>query len=201
MIRAVLPPTDEELVARHLRGDPQAFAELIARYTGRVFNLAYRFTGDRAEAEDVAQESFLRAYAALPRSQTERPFKPWLFQIVVNLCRDQARRKRPVTFTDLDSADEAETAWTETIPETGLLPLEQVEANEMEAALHSALMELAEEDRLMLTLRYTEELSYEEIGQMLSLPPATVGTRLFRSKQRLRVKLKALTVLAEVVYG
>lgn len=185
-------PTDEELVARHLRGDPGAFAELIARYTGRVFNLAYRFTGERAEADDITQESFLRAYAALPRSQPERPFKPWLFQIAVNLCRDRARRKRPVTFTELDSADEASEAWIETIPEDGLLPLEQLEVNELEAALHSALMELPEEDRLMITLRYTEELSYDEISQLVGVPAATVGTRLFRAKQRLRVKLSAL---------
>jgi len=185
-------PTDEELVARHLRGDPGAFAELIARYTGRVFNLAYRFTGERAEAEDIAQESFLRAYAALPRSQPERPFKPWLFQIAVNLCRDRARRKRPVTFTELDSVEEAAEAWIETIPEDGRLPLEQLEVNELEAALRSALMELPEEDRLMITLRYTEELSYDEISQLVALPVATVGTRLFRAKQRLRVKLSAL---------
>ena len=183
-------PTDEELVARHLRGDPGAFAELIARYTSRIFNLAYRFTGERAEAEDIAQESFLRAYAALPRSQPERPFKPWLFQIAVNLCRDRARRKRPVTFTELDSADEAAEAWIETIPEDGRLPLEQLEVDELEAALRSALIELPEEDRLMITLRYTEELSYDEISQLVALPAATVGTRLFRAKQRLRARLK-----------
>lgn len=82
-------PTDEQVVARHLRGDPEAFAELVSRYAARLFSLACRSTGERSEAEDIVQECFLRVYAALLRSRADpRPFKPWLFQIAVNLCRD-----------------------------------------------------------------------------------------------------------------
>src|SRR5512139_4341770 len=96
-----MPLSDEALVAQHLQGDAQAFAELVMRYTAPIFNLAFRLTGDRVEAENVTQEAFLRAYSALPHSRIEMAFKPWLFQIAVNLCRDLARKKRPDAFADL----------------------------------------------------------------------------------------------------
>ncbi len=181
--------TDEELVARHLGGDPDAFAELVARYTNRLFNLAYRFTGDPVEAEDIAQETFLRAYAALPRSRAGAPFKPWLFQIAVNLCRDRARRKRSVTFTALEGGEAEGDSSVDDIPDEAPLPLELAEAHDVSAALQRALMALPEAERVLLTLRYNEELSYDEIGQLLGLPSATIGVRLFRAKLRLRAAL------------
>src|SRR5512139_3891431 len=109
-----MPLSDEALVALHLQGDTQAFAELVTRYTAPIFNLAFRLTGDRAEAENTTQEAFLRAYAALPRSRTDLAFKPWLFQIAVNLCRDLARKQRPAAFAEL-------------APEDGIAPEEAIE--------------------------------------------------------------------------
>jgi RNA polymerase sigma-70 factor (ECF subfamily) len=188
----MLVPSDEELVARHLQGDRYAFTALVERYAERLFNLAYRFTSDRADAEDIAQECFLHAYDALPRSRTDQPFKPWLFQIAVNLCRDRARKKRPQTFSELEDEhsgvlEAGDGPSTEDLlPDEALQPLEQLEEKEIEDALRAAVMELPEEDRTLLTLRYNEELSYEEIGRLLNLLPQTVGARLFRAKRRLR---------------
>jgi RNA polymerase sigma-70 factor (ECF subfamily) len=184
-------PSDEDLVARHLRGDPEAFAELVARYTGRLFHLIYRFTGDRAQAEDMTQESLVRAYAALPRSQAERPFRPWLFQIAVNLCRDWARRNknRALLFTEIEAGPEEEFSPEEVIADDEPSPIEHLETKELDTALRHAVGDLSEQDRLMLTLRYDEELSYAEIGEWLKLPSATVGTHLFRAKRRLRQAL------------
>jgi len=184
-----------ELVARHLRGDPEAFAELVGLFTSRVFNLAVRFTGDRAEAEDITQESFLRAYAALPRSRTELPFRPWLLQIAVNLCRDWARRKRPAPFSDLARAGGADDDEAADTPLEGLidpepLPPEAAETREQMAALRQAVMALPPALRLIVTLRYNEGLSYEAIGQLLNMPPATVGTSLLRARRRLRAALE-----------
>src|SRR6476646_7825170 len=132
-------------VARHLRGDPEAFAQLVSLYSARVFNLALRFTGDRAEAEDLTQEAFLRAYTALPRSRTELPFRPWLLQITVNLCRDWARRKRPVAFSDLGDMDEIDEmgAGPDGLPAEGLAdpdpsPPQAAEAREQLADLRRA---------------------------------------------------------------
>lgn len=182
-----MPFSDEALVAQHLRGDDQAFAALVARYTAPIFNLAFRLTDDRAEAENATQETFLRAYSALPRSRTDLAFKPWLFQIAVNLCRDLARKKRPAAFADL--AQEDESSPEEAIEDETPLPLAQVEGRELEAALTRAVADLPEIYRAVVTLRYTEELSYEEIAAVLQLPVNTVRTHLFRAKAMLRKAL------------
>ena len=182
-----MPFSDQALVAQHLRGDDQAFAALVARYTAPIFNLAFRLTDDRAEAENATQETFLRAYSALPRSRTDLAFKPWLFQIAVNLCRDLARKKRPAAFADL--AQEDESSPEEAIEDETPLPLEQVEGRELEAALTRAVADLPEIYRAVVTLRYTEELSYEEIAAVLQLPVNTVRTHLFRAKAMLRKAL------------
>ena len=186
-----MPVSDEALVKSFMRGDAQAFAELVARYTAPIFNLAFRLTDDRAEAENVTQETFLRAYAALPRSRTDLAFKPWLFQIAVNLCRDWARKKRPAAFSDL--AQEDEFAPEEEIKDESPLLLEQVEECEVEQALARAVAGLPESYRAVVTLRYTEELSYEEIAAALKLPVNTVRTHLFRAKATLRQSLAEWT--------
>ena len=182
-----MPFSDQALVAQHLRGDDQAFAALVARYTAPIFNLAFRLTDDRAEAENATQETFLRAYSALPRSRTDLAFKPWLFQIAVNLCRDLARKKRPAVFADL--AQEDESSPEEAIEDETPLPLAQVEERELEKALTRAVADLPEIYRAVVTLRYTEELSYEEIAAVLQLPVNTVRTHLFRAKAMLRKAL------------
>lgn len=185
------------LVARHLRGDPEAFAELVSLFSARVFNLALRFTGDRAEAEDLTQEAFLRAYSALPRSKAELPFRPWLLQIAVNLCRDWARRQRPLAFSDLagatDDAADADggaEAGADRLADPEPLPPQAAEAREPLADLRRAVMALPPALRLVVTLRYNEELSYEQIGQLLNMPPATVGTSLLRARRRPRAALE-----------
>jgi RNA polymerase sigma-70 factor (ECF subfamily) len=182
-----MPVSDEALVKVFLRGDAQAFAELVVRYTAQIFNLAFRLTDDRAEAENATQETFLRAYSALPRSRTDLAFKPWLFQIAVNLCRDLARKKRPAAFADL--AQEDDSSPEEAIEDETPLPLEQVEGRELEKALTRAVADLPEIYRAVVTLRYTEELSYEEIAAVLKLPVNTVRTHLFRAKAMLRKAL------------
>lgn len=182
-----MPPSDEALVKQHLRGDAQAFAELIARYTPPIYNLALRLTGDRAEAENVTQEAFLRAYGSLPRSRTELAFKPWLFQIAVNLCRDLARRNRPAAFAEL--ATDQDAAPEEEVEDRSPLPLEQIEEDELQAALARAVADLPAVYRAAVTLRYAEELSYDEIAAALKLPVNTVRTHLFRAKAVLRQSL------------
>jgi RNA polymerase sigma-70 factor (ECF subfamily) len=180
--------TDEKLVRRHLEGDPDAYGQLIERYTGRLYNLAFRFAGNREEAEDLVQEAFLHAYIALPRSHTDMPFKPWIFQILVNLCRDQARKKRPLLFSELSTPDQGESP-VEIIPDTAATPDDQAEEEELETALRSAVLKLPQEERMILTLRYNEGLSYDELGKMFDIPTATVGTLLFRAKRNLQAAL------------
>jgi RNA polymerase sigma-70 factor (ECF subfamily) len=191
-----------QLVARHLRGEAEAFAALVGLYSGRVYNLALRFTGDPAEAEDLTQETFLRAYTALPRSRAELPFRPWLLHIAVNLCRDWARRKRPLAFSDLagdsrDSGDGGDDFARDggaiaAVPDPEPVPPEAAEAHEQLEHLRQAVRRLPPALQLIVTLRYNEALSYEEIGRLLDMPAASVGTSLLRARRRLRAALAEL---------
>jgi RNA polymerase sigma-70 factor (ECF subfamily) len=179
-------PSDEDLVRRHLRGDLAAFPLLVERHTRTVYNLAFRVTGDRAEAENLTQDAFLRAYDALPRSPPERSFRAWLLQIALNLCRDWLRKKRPLAFADLVAPADAEDAPGEDWPDAAPTPGEVLESGELAAAVRRAVLALPEAYRLVITLRYDEDLSYEEIARMLHLPLNTVRTHLHRAKALLR---------------
>lgn len=181
--------TDEELVQRHLSGDEQAFDELVGRYSDRLYNLAYRILLDGPEAEDIVQETFLRAYQALPHSQADRPFRPWLMTIALNACRNRLHKKRPLLFAEVVSEGEDEQAFVEMIPSEDQSPAERMETEELEDELRVAMRSLPAEERLILTLRYNEELSYEQIAELLQIPVPTVGTHLYRAKRRLYTAL------------
>jgi RNA polymerase sigma-70 factor, ECF subfamily len=184
--------SDETLVRRYLEGDRQAFRTLVERHTPAVFNLAARMTGDREDAADIAQEAFRRVFEALPGSRTELPFKPWLLQIAVNLCRDWAKRRRAVPFASLVSAvevDDDENA-AENLPDLTPLPGELLEASETRETLRRAIEELPASYRAAIVLRYDEDLSYQEISTALGLPLNTVRTHLARAKKLLHARLQ-----------
>jgi RNA polymerase sigma-70 factor (ECF subfamily) len=181
--------SDEELVQHHLDGDGQAFNELVERYSSRIYNLAFRFLLDRAEAEDIVQETFLRAYVALPHSQKGRPFRPWVITIALNACRSALRKKRPLLFAEMVSREEDEDEYLENIPSENESPADAMETEELEDVLRKAVTTLPAEERMILTLRYNEDLSYEEIGEQLHIPVSSVGTHLYRAKRRLYAAL------------
>jgi len=190
-----MAPTDEALLIQYKAGDGAAFRTLVERYTVPVYNLAFRFLRDPMEAENVTQETFLRVVSALERMRLDIPFKPYLFQVAINLCRDLGRKRHPVLFSDLNSAvrradgaamDEAGEAI-----EDGAAPLwEYVQEEELRAQLSAAIDTLPLIYQAVITLRYAEEFSYEEIAQALGLPLNTVRTHLRRAKNRLRLKLE-----------
>lgn len=181
---------DEELVRLHLQGDRDAFCELVDRYTKPIYNLAYRYTGDRMEAENIAQETFLRVYQALPVSRLDLPFKPWVLRITMNLCRDWARKQRPDLFSHLAGDEEEQPPILEEWVDGRPLPLDRVEMQEVAEMLRRAVMELPEPYRVVITLRYTEGLSYQEIAAVQGAPVNTIRTHLFRAKALLRQALE-----------
>jgi RNA polymerase sigma factor (sigma-70 family) len=188
-------PTDEALLNQYKAGDERAFRTLIERYTAPIYNLAFRFLRDPMEAENVTQESFLRIIRVVDRIRLDTPFKPYLFRVAVNLCRDLARKKHPVLFSDLNSAtrrdDGAETVDASDVIEDDRAPLwERVEEEELRAQLRAAIDALPPVYQAVVTLRYTEEFSYEEIARTLDLPLNTVRTHLRRAKGRLRLRLE-----------
>ena len=183
--------SDEFLLTQFKQGDARAFRELVDRYTPSIYNLAHRLLHDPMEAENVAQETFLRVVVSLDRLRLDVPFKPYLFRIAVNLCRDIGRKKRSLLFTDLDAAArDADEDASETIADDAPPLWEQLEEEELRAQLRAAMDSLPANYRAVITLRYVEEFSYEEIAQALNLPLNTARTHLRRAKQRLRASLK-----------
>lgn len=183
---------DEELVRRHLLGDEEAFPELVRRYLRTVYNLAIRSTGDVMEAENIVQETFARAYAALPRNRELIAFKPWLLTIAINLCRNWARRARQqpaLAAPDSRHEGDEEETLLEQVPDPAPGPLEALMEGETNAALERAVASLPLPYRQVIILRYMEGLSYEELAQALDLPLNTVRTHLSRAKERLRQAL------------
>jgi RNA polymerase sigma-70 factor (ECF subfamily) len=185
--------TDEELVRRHLLGDKRAFPALLSRHIRSIYNLAYRSTGDVMEAENIVQETFARAYAALPTCQPGTPFKPWLLTIAVNLCRNWARQaqRRPVDLLS-PVPDGGDPRSLDQVPDPGPGPLEALLQGEANAALEAAVAALPLPYRQAIVLRYMEGLSYAELSQTLCLPLNTVRTHLLRARERLRRALPGL---------
>ena len=174
---------DEALVRRAQRGDAEAFGGLVAEHERFVYNLALRALGDQAEAEDVSQEAFVRAWQALPRFRGQAQFRTWLYRIVTNLCYNRLPRLRRDLAVLGDEAAEA-------VPDqAGADPAGGVEDEERRAFLHRQIEALPESYRLLVTLRFQQALSYDEIASVLSLPLGTVKTGLSRARARLRAAL------------
>lgn len=187
-------PPDEILLTQYKQGDGLAFRALVDRYAAPLYNLAYRLLRDPMEAENIAQETFLRILLSLDRLRLDQPIKPYLFRVAINLCRDTARKKRPLLFSDLDSAamradnPDSETT-SESIGDDTPMPWEQLEQAELRARLAAAMDALPTRYQLVINLKYVEDFSYEEIAQTLDMPLNTVRTHLRRAKQELRQTL------------
>ena len=178
--------SDGDLVRRTLAGESEAYNVLIERYTPQVYRVVRRMCSDRAEAEAITQEAFLRAWEALPRSKYDQPFKPWVMQIGVNAARDALRKLHPLDFADLPAAESDD--WRDTTP----LPEEQLTETELLTQLAAAVDSLPAPYRMVIALRYKAELSYEDIAATMHLPVNTVRTHLHRAKQQLRKDLRGL---------
>jgi RNA polymerase sigma-70 factor (ECF subfamily) len=176
--------SDAELVTGYLEGDPRAFSELVKRYTAAIYNVTYRFTNDAHEAENLTQETFVRAWNALPRLSLDKPLKAYFVKIAVNLCRDWATRRKIENVLPLEAEGETD------IPDESGDPLRMVGEQELVGRIRTKMELLPPLYRTVLTLRYTEEMSYEEMTMALDLPLNTVRTNLHRAKAKLRELLE-----------
>jgi RNA polymerase sigma-70 factor, ECF subfamily len=172
--------TDRELIVRARRGDRNAFGELVTCYQTGVFNVCYRLLHERSEAEDLAQETFMRAYDRLPMFDLDREFGPWIRRIAANLCLN-ALEARKVT-AQLDEERDAD---------DGQRPERQVEVRERSAQIRDALLSLPPHYRVVIELRHYQELSYDEIASELKIPLSDVKSHLFRARKLLAEKLHA----------
>lgn len=180
-----LEPHDEtKWLQRALTGDDDAFAQIVEAYHVPVFNLCYRILGDKTEAEDAAQEAFLRAYKNLHRYDPERKFSTWLLAIASHYCIDRLRRRRPQTMAFEELSIEDEPADESPSPEASL------GQRESEAAVKRLLQTLGPQDRAVIVLRYWHDMSLTEIGQNLSLSESAVKSRLHRARRELAQQWK-----------
>lgn len=169
-----------------LAGDPSVFAELMAAYQQAVYNLAYRMLGERTEAEDAAQEAFLRAYRYLDRYDQDRPFKTWLLSITSNYCIDRLRRRR-LTWLSIDEPLPPHPALASDAP----LPEASAIDGERDAAIQELLSELSPDYRAVVVLRYWYDCSYTEIAEVTGTTESAVKSRLFRARRALAERIKA----------
>ena len=174
---------DTQAVRRCLEGDRESFADLVARHQDRVHGLCLRLCAGRgADAADLTQETFVRAYRALGRFDPNRPFLPWLLRIAVNLCRDHGRRlrARPEDLVDL-AADQ----WSDPAPG----PEHALIREQDRQAVRAAVAELPEHLRLLIALAYDEDLPLADVARITGLPLTMVKNRLFRARRTLAARL------------
>lgn len=175
------------LVERCQQGHADAFRELVDRYQARIFNMAYRMLHNREEAEDITQEAFLNVFRAIDSFKGDR-FSPWIYKIASNLCLDYLRRRRLPTVS-LDAPVKADMDVAREIADNTSLPEEEALSEALGLDIQRAIDSLPERYRVVTVLRHIEDLTYEEIAEVLGIPLGTVKTRLFRAREMLRARL------------
>ena len=190
----------ERLVQQAQAGDDQAFVALVDKYRDSIYNYVARMLHDRTEAEDIAQEAFVRAYQALPEFRGASSFQTWLYRIASNLAIDAARRRgrrRTLSLEEPVSTDDGDVA--REFPDEQPGPFEQVRSSEVQQMVREAITELSPKLRAVVALYDLQGLSYQEIADILGCPVGTVKSRLFNARNQLHEKLVARLSLDELV--
>jgi len=188
--KATVVESDVQVIARARRGEESAFAELLRRFRAPVFNLCLRMLKNRDDAEDVAQDVFIKVFGMLERYDDRYAFRSWVFKIAANQCIDFIRRNR-VKLQSLDEplkfkGEEIERQFPDEAPN----PEETVETREIGQLLLEITDQLPPHYRSMIVLRHQEQLSYEEIAEVLDLPLGTVKARIHRARAMMKDKLQ-----------
>jgi len=185
--------SSEDLMVRIAEGDDDAFEILVNRHQTPVLNLVYRFVGDRTQAKDLAQEVFLKVWQSAKSYKPEAKFTTWVYRITANLCINElksSRRKRWFSFhrSDEDSENSMEDSISDGSPNAEDLLL----AKERSSQISGVLQSLPDNQRMALILKRYDDLSYQEIAQILGCSVSAVESLLFRAKRALQEKLKNL---------
>ncbi|MDI3328692.1 MAG: RNA polymerase sigma factor [Alicyclobacillaceae bacterium] len=185
---------DRRLILRCRNGEEDGYRELMIRYEKYVYTLCLRLTGNREDALDLTQETFIRVLRGLDGFQINRPFKPWLRQVAVRLCLNHLRDEganRARNGLSLQHPVGGELTLADTLA-SGTDPSQEVEWRDLNRHLWKAVGRLPPLYRLVVTLRHQEGMSYEEIAAAAGLPVGTVKTYLFRARNRLKQELAAI---------
>jgi RNA polymerase sigma-70 factor (ECF subfamily) len=180
--------TDEELVTRARGGDLDSFNQLILRWERPIYALAFRVIGREEDARDVCQETFLRAFRALPGFKGQAKFSSWVYRIALNLCRDWIRRQRRAPVQQMPEDTDALELASETGPAESIEDL--VARRELSAVVETAMALLPEEQRTAIILKEYHGMTFQEIADLQGCPLSTVKTRLYQGLSVLRRHLE-----------
>ncbi len=184
--------TDQELVARVQAGDKQAFNLLVLKYQHKLIKMICRYVADPAEAQDVAQEAFIKAYRALPNFRGDSSFYTWIYRIGANTAKNHlvAQGRRP-PGADIDAVDAEQYMAAPLLRETDT-PEGIAQRDEVESTVYAAIDALPADLRTAITLREFDGLSYEEIATVMECPVGTVRSRIFRAREAIDKRLRPL---------
>lgn len=181
---------EAKIVKRAQKGDALAFAELVELYKDKIYNLSYRMLGNAHDAEEAAQETFLRVYANLKKYDSRHKFSTWIYRVGTNGCIDRLRKKKFDASLDapLDAEEEGADLYS-ILPSKAQTPDELIVHKETRMLLQEAIEQLPAAYRAVIVLKYIEDLSLQEMADILSLPVSTIKTRLHRGREALRAYL------------
>jgi len=180
--------TDVEIMSDVAAGDTEAYGSIVNRYRGRLHSFVFRFVNDRETAEDIVQETFLRAFRKRKEYRAIANFSTWLFTIAGNLAKSELRRRKRWRFLSVHKDDDSDTGFE--LPDESYLPDRMTESSLIDGQIQSAIQSLPANYRQVILLRDVEGMSYQEIAEIIKSPVGTVKSRVNRARLRLQQKLK-----------
>lgn len=181
---------DTRLVKLARKGDHRAFAEIVSLYKDKLYHLACRMTGNRQEAEDVVQDTFLRVFKNLDSFDENQKFSTWIYRIATNQCIDRLRKKRKVYSLDAETSDHEGIDGYAMLPCDDRTPESELLLSETQRLIQQAMETLPPKYKSVMILRYMQDLSLQEISEVLDMPVTTVKTRVHRGREFLRKRLE-----------
>mgnify|MGYP005751006827 FL=1 len=184
----------EEIIKKRIKqikkGDQDAFGEIVDLFKDKIYQLSYRMVGNAHEAEDIAQEAFIRAYMNIHTYDTNRKFSTWLYRIATNLTIDRIRKKKPDYYLDAEVAGTEGLTMYSQVAADVQLPEDELQSLELQEEIQQQILNLPDKYRSVIVLKYIDELSLKEISEILELPVGTVKTRIHRGREALRQQLR-----------
>jgi RNA polymerase sigma-70 factor (ECF subfamily) len=189
---------DTRLAKLARNGDRGAFAELVELYKDKIYHLAYRMLNNKHEAEDAVQETFLRVYTNLHRYDEQQKFSTWIFRIGTNHCIDRLRKRKHSAYSlDAEMPDGEGNDYYSMLPGNEDTPEKQIILSETQLQIRKAIDALPEKYKSVVILRYLQDMSLQEISDVLDMPVTTVKTRVHRGREYLRKRLEQEPSLAD----
>ncbi|MUK89326.1 RNA polymerase sigma factor SigW [Ornithinibacillus sp. L9] len=179
-----------EKIKQVKKGDQAAYEDVVMYYQDKIFQHCYRMLGNAHEAEDIAQEAFIRAYVNIHSYDEKRKFSTWLYRIATNLTIDRIRKRKPDYYLDAEVKGTDGLDMYSQLATNERLPEEEVQGMELQSYIQDEISNLPPKYRSIIMLRYLEEFSLQEISDILDIPLGTVKTRIHRGREALRKKLR-----------